>query len=90
VAGFADIWHSFEPLDEFHRKNDLLKRYTEGARRDESDIERAVAWKGPAEADLYHKDGVNLFTAHVKPTEKGYGLSVLSEMITWRDGLSHG
>jgi probable F420-dependent oxidoreductase len=90
VAGFADIWHSFEPLDEFRRKDDLVKRYAEAAQRDDRLIERAVAWSGPAEADLFHKEGVTLFTAEIKPTEKGYDLGVLSEMIAWRDGAPYG
>jgi probable F420-dependent oxidoreductase len=87
VAGFADIWHSFEPIDEFRRKDDLLKRYVEAAQRDDSSIERAVAWTGPSEADLYHKEGVTLFTAELRPDESGYDLTTLGEMIAWRDGL---
>ncbi|OBK31559.1 LLM class F420-dependent oxidoreductase [Mycobacterium asiaticum] len=87
VAGFADIWHSFEPIDEFRRKDELLKWYAEAAQRDDSAIERAVAWTGPSEADLYHKEGVTLFTAEIKPSEKGYDLTTLSEMVAWRDGV---
>lgn len=86
VAGFADIWHSVEPIDEFRRKDELLKRYVEAAQRDDSCIERAVAWTGPSEADLFHKEGVTLFTAEIRPTEKGYDLTTLAEMIDWRDG----
>lgn len=26
MGRYADIWHSYEPLDEFRRKNDILKR----------------------------------------------------------------
>jgi probable F420-dependent oxidoreductase len=90
VAGFADIWHTAGPIDEFRRMDDLLKWYTEAARREDAEIERAVQWTGPAEADLFHKEGAALFTAQIMPTERGYDLGVLAEMIAWRDGLSHG
>lgn len=46
VGRYADIWHSFEPIEDFRRKNDIVKRLAEEAGRDESRIERAVAWAG--------------------------------------------
>lgn len=87
IAGFADIWHSAEPIDEFRRRDDLLKSYAEAAQRDDSSIERAVLWRGPSEADLYHKEGATLFTAQLRPGEKGYDLTTLGELIAWRDGV---
>ncbi|ORA15029.1 LLM class F420-dependent oxidoreductase [Mycobacterium asiaticum] len=87
VAGFADIWHTVEPIDEFRRRDEQLKWYAEAAQRDDAAIERAVPWTGPNEADLYRKEGVTLFTAEIRPTEKGYDLSTLGEMIAWRDGV---
>lgn len=86
IAGFADIWHSVEPIDEFRRRDEFLKTYIEAAQRDNSSIERAVRWRGPSEADLYHKEGATLFTAELMPTEQGYDLTTLAEMIAWRDG----
>ena len=86
VGRYADIWHSFEPLDEFRRKDGIVKRLAEQAGRDESRIERGTAWEGPAAADAFHAEGVNLFTIEVKPTETGYDLTVVKEMIAWRDG----
>jgi probable F420-dependent oxidoreductase len=90
VAGFADIWHSCAPIDDYRRLDELLKWYLEAAQREDSAVERAVAWTGPNDADLYQKDGVTLFTAELKPTEKGYDLSALAEMIAWRDGSRSG
>lgn len=87
IAGFADIWHSAGPIDEFRRRDDLLKRYVEAAQRDDSAIERAVLWRGPSEADLYRKEGATLFTAELKPGENGYDLTSLAELIAWRDGV---
>jgi probable F420-dependent oxidoreductase len=86
VGRYADIWHSFEPLDDFRRKNDMVKRLADEAGRDESRIERAVAWESPAASDEYRKEGVSLFTTEIKPTHAGYDLDVLKEMIAWRDG----
>lgn len=87
VAGFADIWHSAEPIDEFRRRDDLLKSYAEAAQRDDSAIERAVWWRGPSEADLFRKEGATLFTAELTPSEDGYDLTTLAELIAWRDGV---
>jgi hypothetical protein len=56
------------------------------ADRDESRIERSTAWKGPAAADAFHAAGVALFTTEVKPTQGGYDLTVVKEMVAWRDG----
>jgi probable F420-dependent oxidoreductase len=88
VGRYADIWHSFEPLEEFRRKDDLVKRHAADAGRDESAIERSVAWFGPAVADDYHRAGVSLFTTEIHPTDDGYDLGILKEMIAWRDGHS--
>jgi len=87
VARYADIWHSFEPLDEFRRKNDIVKSLAGHADRDESQIERAVAWEGPSAADAYYGQGVSLFTTEIKPTVNGYDFGTVKDMTTWRDGL---
>ena len=86
VGRYANIWHSFEPLDEFVRKDGLVKRHADAAGRDEAGIERAVAWVNPTEADAYHRAGVGMFTTEIKPTDDGYDLSPLKEMTAWRDG----
>lgn len=87
IAGFADIWHSAGPVDEFRRQNGLLHAYVEAAQRDNASIERAVWWRGPSEADRYRNEGATLFTAEVTPHENGYDSTNLGELIAWRDGL---
>jgi probable F420-dependent oxidoreductase len=86
VARYADIWHSFEPLEEFKRKNDLVKGLADQAGRDESRIGRGTAWEGRSEADRFHAEGVSLFTTEIKPTDNGYDLSTVKDMVGWRDG----
>jgi alkanesulfonate monooxygenase SsuD/methylene tetrahydromethanopterin reductase-like flavin-dependent oxidoreductase (luciferase family) len=85
VARHAHIWHSFEPLDEFRRKNELLKRLATEAGRDEACIERAMAWTDAATADAFVAEGVTLFTTEIHPDASGYDFSELETMLAWRD-----
>ena len=85
VGRHADIWHSFLDLDIFRRKNTLVKQHAADAGRDERQIERSVAWSGTANADVYADEGVSLFTTEIHPTDTGYDLSPLDEMLSWRD-----
>ncbi|MGF6885100.1 putative F420-dependent oxidoreductase [Nocardia sp. GAS34] len=85
AARHADIWHSFEPLDEFRRKNDLLKRLATEAGRDEAGIERAVAWTDPATADAFVEEGVTFFTTEIHPDSTGYNFSELEKILAWRE-----
>jgi probable F420-dependent oxidoreductase len=84
VARHADIWHSFEPIGEFRRKNNLLKRLATEAGRDEAHIERAMAWTDPATADAFIDEGVTLFTTEIHPHQNGYDFSELEELLAWR------
>ncbi|CAN5404104.1 LLM class F420-dependent oxidoreductase [soil metagenome] len=86
VGRYADIWHSFEPLEEFRRKDAMVKRFADEADRDEALIERSMMWSGASAADAYSAEGVGMFTSEIKPTEDGYDFSILEEMIAWRDG----
>jgi probable F420-dependent oxidoreductase len=85
VARHADIWHSFEPLEEFRRKNQLLKHLATEAGRDEAKIERAMAWLDPKAADTFVDEGVTLFTTEIHPDETGYDFSEVETMLNWRD-----
>ena len=85
VARHADIWHSFEPLGEFRRKNDSLKRLADEFGRDEQKIERSVPWTDQATADAYVAEGVTLFTTEIHPDENGYDFGHLEQMLSWRD-----
>lgn len=85
AARHADIWHSFEPIEEFRRKNDLLKRLASEAGRDEAAIERGMAWTDAATADAFVDEGVTLFTTEIHPDTSGYDFSELKTMLAWRD-----
>jgi alkanesulfonate monooxygenase SsuD/methylene tetrahydromethanopterin reductase-like flavin-dependent oxidoreductase (luciferase family) len=85
VARFADVWHSFEPIEEFRRKNELLKRLATDAGRDEAGIERAMAWTDANTADTFVDAGVTLFTTEIHPDSNGYDFSELETMLAWRD-----
>ena len=85
AARFADVWHSFEPIEEFRRKNELLKRLATDAGRDEAGIERAMAWTEASTADTFVDEGVTLFTTEIHPDSNGYDFSELETMLAWRD-----
>jgi probable F420-dependent oxidoreductase len=84
AARHADIWHSFEPIDEFRRKNDLLKQLATEAGRDEAGIERAMAWTDATTSDAFVDAGVTLFTTEIHPDANGYDFSELETMLAWR------
>ncbi|MCV7091773.1 LLM class F420-dependent oxidoreductase [Mycobacterium interjectum] len=85
AARHADIWHSFEPIEEFRRKNELLKRLSSEAGRDEAAIERGVGWTDATTADAFVDVGVTLFTTEIHPDGNGYDFSELETMLAWRD-----
>lgn len=84
AARHAHIWHSFEPIAEFRRKNELLKRLATDAGRDEAGIERAMAWTDAKTADAFVEEGVTLFTTEIHPDANGYDFSELETMLAWR------
>jgi len=85
VAKHADIWHPFATVPEYQRKNALLKDLVAEAGRDEKQIERAMHWAGREIADAFVAAGVTLFTNEIRPTEDGYDLGELKDMLAWRD-----
>jgi hypothetical protein len=48
-------------------------------------IVQAPARSGPAAAGEYGAESVTLYTYEIKPTDDGYDLSPLKEMLAWRD-----
>jgi len=85
VGRYASIWHSSLGLEEFRRKDDLVRKHATEAGRDETRIERAVSWPGdPVSAGSYVSEGVTLFTTEIRPTDRGYDLSALAELLAWR------
>jgi probable F420-dependent oxidoreductase len=85
VARHADIWHTFASVDEYRRKNAILKDLAGEAGRDEQQIQRAVHWTGRDNADAFVGEGVTLLTTEIHPTDDGYDFSELKDMIAWRD-----
>ncbi|HEX6521103.1 MAG TPA: LLM class F420-dependent oxidoreductase [Streptosporangiaceae bacterium] len=86
VGRHAHIWHSFLDIETFRRKNDLVRKHATDAGRDEAQIERAVAWPGDGTAaNAYASEGATLFTTEIHPTDQGYDLSPLKELLAWRD-----
>jgi probable F420-dependent oxidoreductase len=85
VARHADIWHTFASVEEYRRKNGLLKELAANAGREEKLIERAVHWTGREAADTFVAEGVTLFTTEIHPTADGYDFSEFKDMIAWRD-----
>jgi probable F420-dependent oxidoreductase len=88
VGKYANIWHTFEGIESFRRKNDLVRWHAETAGRDECVIERAVGWTGVEAADQFADEGVTLFTAEIRPTDAGYNLDPIDEILAWREGRS--
>lgn len=87
AARHADIWHSFEPIDEFRRKDRLLKQLATQAGRDDSHIERAIGWTNDTDADAYVDAGVTLFTTEIHPDDTGYDFTELEKMLAWRSSI---
>ena len=85
VVGHADIWHTFATVDEFRRKNGILKDLAAAAGRDEKLIERSVHWTGRENGDAFVGEGVTLFTTEIHPTEQGYDFAELKDLLAWRD-----
>jgi probable F420-dependent oxidoreductase len=86
AARYADIWHSFDPIDEFRRKNKALRQLTADAGRDDAAIQRGIGWTDATTADTLVDEGVTLFTTEIRPDHNGYDFSELEEMLAWRDG----
>ncbi len=88
VAKHANIWHTFASVDEYRRKNAMLKDLVAQAGRDETQIDRAVHWTGRENGDSFLHEGVTLFTTEIHPTEDVYDFSELKDMIDWRDQIN--
>jgi probable F420-dependent oxidoreductase len=85
VARYADIWHSYLEIDSFRARNEAVRRHAATLERDERTIVRAVGWPGASRAGLYLAEGATLFTLGIAPTETGYDLQPVGELLAWRD-----
>jgi probable F420-dependent oxidoreductase len=85
VARHADIWHTFASVDEFRRKDQILKELMADAGREQALLTRGVHWIGREDADAFVANGVSLFTTEIHPTDDGYDFTELKDIIAWRD-----
>jgi probable F420-dependent oxidoreductase len=88
VAQYGDMWHSFGDAEDFKEKNEILLQHCQDAGRDPSEIERS--W-GVQDDILEHADsladaGVQHLILGVGGDGSGYDLSVLRDLVAWRDG----
>jgi alkanesulfonate monooxygenase SsuD/methylene tetrahydromethanopterin reductase-like flavin-dependent oxidoreductase (luciferase family) len=88
VARHADIWHTFPfEIEEYRRRSKLVAELAAAAGREDTAIERSVAWAGSRSADAFLDVGATLFTTEIHPTDDGYDFTELEQMISWRDGV---
>src|SRR3954451_23438151 len=87
VAQYADMWHSFGDAETFKAKNEILLGHCADVGRDASEIERTWGFQGDvmAEADALADAGVQHLIAGVGGDGTGYDLSVLKDLVRWRD-----
>jgi probable F420-dependent oxidoreductase len=87
VAEYADMWHAFGDAETFKEKNEILLQHCQDVGRDASEIERT--W-GVQDDILEHADslvdaGAQHLILGVGGDGTGYDLSVLRDLVAWRD-----
>lgn len=82
VARYADIWHFFDNLDTFARKNRILEENAAAIGRDHTEIERSQEWVSVELADAFADAGATFFTLVLCHP---HDLSELRKAIAWRD-----
>jgi probable F420-dependent oxidoreductase len=87
VARHADMWHGFGDAETFAQKNEILLGHCADAGRDPSEIERTWAIQADSleHADDLADAGVQQLILGVGGDGSGYDLSVLRELVAWRD-----
>ena len=85
VGRHAHIWHSGLDRETFRRKNDIVKQHAAAAGRDDSVIERATNWTTASQADILLAEDITLHVTELKPTDKGYDFTTLTDLLAWRD-----
>jgi len=84
VAKHADIWHSFSDVPTLDRKYGILTEHCKNVGRDVSEIEVSVGVDNLESAKAFADAGARLFTVGVNGPD--YDLSLLEELVVWRDG----
>jgi probable F420-dependent oxidoreductase len=87
VARYGDMWHSFGDADDYRRKNEILLQHCADVGRDPAEIERTWGIHGDLmrNADALAEAGVEHLILGVGGDGSGYDLSVLRELVAWRD-----
>jgi probable F420-dependent oxidoreductase len=87
VAEHADAWHGFGDAERYRHKAAVLAEHCAAVGRDPDEIRRV--WAVPegdlAAADALREAGVTEFTVSAGGDGHGYDLSLLREIVRWRD-----
>jgi probable F420-dependent oxidoreductase len=81
VARYADIWHTFLPIEQFRVKSQLLDEHARENGRDGTAITRAVPWFGETSADDYVDAGARIVVVQMRTTEQAYDFTELSKLL---------
>jgi probable F420-dependent oxidoreductase len=84
VARYADLWHTFLPIEQFRRASALVGELAVQNGRADADIERSVTWESAVDGDAYRDAGATTFLTEIHPTADGYDFSTLDKMLKWR------
>lgn len=87
VAEHADMWNSFGDPEEIARLSGVLDEWCGKVGRDPGGIERSVLLRGPEQvalADQYVERGITHLI--VGSTGPDWDLSLLRDLVAWRDG----
>jgi probable F420-dependent oxidoreductase len=87
VAEHADMWNSFGDPEEIARLSGVLDEWCGKVGRDPGEIERSVLLRGPEQvalADQYVERGITHLI--VGSSGPDWDLSLLRDLIAWRDG----
>ena len=82
------MWHSFGDVDDFHRKDGIMREHCATVGRDPAEIERtwgAHSGLDGAAADALADAGVQHLIAGIGGDGSGYDLGAVRELIQWRD-----
>jgi probable F420-dependent oxidoreductase len=92
TAQYADMWHSFGDVDDYHRKNDVLLGHCADVGRDPAEIERTWGMRDniAEHAEELVGAGVQHLILGVGGDGKGYDLGGLRELVAWRDARGEG
>jgi probable F420-dependent oxidoreductase len=87
VAQYGDMWHSFGDAEDFKRKDEILLQHCADVGRDPAEIERTWGIHGDLmrNADALAEAGVQHLILGIGGDGSGYDLSVLRELVAWRD-----